>query len=123
MIPRTNYFKNEYRHVNEHRVIVGKILTTVSNKTGITIPEMECKTRKREVVQARCISMNLLLKYTDMSLKSIGYVFGNRDHSTVIHARDNHDDFYFTKDKSYVKMFEACDEALTKEEEPVINPS
>jgi chromosomal replication initiator protein len=44
------------------------------------------RTRKREVVQARQISMYLAKKFTKQSLKSIGDSFGGRDHSTVIHS-------------------------------------
>jgi chromosomal replication initiator protein len=43
-------------------------------------------TRKREVVNARQISMYLAKKYTKNSLKEIGRHFGNKDHSTVIHS-------------------------------------
>jgi len=44
------------------------------------------KTRKKEVVLARQISMYLASKLTKSSLKTIGLHFGGRDHSTVIHA-------------------------------------
>ena len=47
---------------------------------------MKDKTRKREIVVARQVSMYLAKEYTNMSLKSIGSHFGGRDHSTVIHA-------------------------------------
>ena len=44
------------------------------------------KTRKKEIVIARQVAMYFLKEYTDHSLKAIGYHFGGRDHSTVIHA-------------------------------------
>jgi len=44
------------------------------------------KTRKREIVQARQITMYLAKSYTKNSLKSIGDHFGGRDHTTVIHS-------------------------------------
>lgn len=47
---------------------------------------LKSKTRKREIVQARQISMFLAKKYTKTSLANIGKFFGGRDHSTVIHA-------------------------------------
>lgn len=47
---------------------------------------LRAKTRKKEVAQARQISMFLAKKMTDSSLKTIGLHFGGRDHSTVIHA-------------------------------------
>ncbi len=44
------------------------------------------KTRKREVVQARQITMYLAKKFTKSSLKNIGEHFGGFDHTTVIHS-------------------------------------
>src|SRR6187401_2722991 len=44
------------------------------------------KTRKREIVQARQITMYLAKALTKNSLKTIGEHFGGRDHTTVIHS-------------------------------------
>jgi chromosomal replication initiator protein len=44
------------------------------------------KTRKREIVQARQITMFLAKAFTKNSLKTIGEHFGGRDHTTVIHS-------------------------------------
>lgn len=44
------------------------------------------KTRKREIVQARQITMYLVKAFTKNSLKTIGEHFGGRDHTTVIHS-------------------------------------
>lgn len=44
------------------------------------------KTRKREIVQARQITMYLSKQFTKNSLKTIGEHFGGRDHTTVIHS-------------------------------------
>lgn len=44
------------------------------------------KTRKREIVQARQITMYLAKSFTKNSLKTIGEHFGGRDHITVIHS-------------------------------------
>lgn len=47
---------------------------------------MKGKSRKKELVFPRQVAMYFAKEYTDLSLKSIGYHFGGRDHSTVIHA-------------------------------------
>jgi chromosomal replication initiator protein len=50
-------------------------------------PEQLCSKRKTaEIVRARQIAMYLCRKYTHSSLKTIGDLFGGRDHSTVIHS-------------------------------------
>ncbi|MDR1722386.1 MAG: chromosomal replication initiator protein DnaA [Tannerella sp.] len=44
------------------------------------------KSRKREIVQARQITMYFSKKYTDSSLAHIGKVVGGKDHATVLYA-------------------------------------
>jgi len=53
-----------------------------------SIPEdlIRAKNRKKEVAQARQISMYISKNMTNSSHKTIGLHFGGRDHSTVVHA-------------------------------------
>jgi chromosomal replication initiator protein len=44
------------------------------------------KCRKKQNVFPRQVAMYMLKELTNLPLKSIGYHFGGRDHSTVIHA-------------------------------------
>jgi len=62
------------------------IQKTVAAHYNISLEDLKSKSRKRELVTARQIAMYFAKKYTNHSLKSIGYYFGGRDHSTVIHA-------------------------------------
>jgi len=62
------------------------IQKTVASHYGVSLESLKSKSRKRELVTARQAAMYLAKRYTDHSLKSIGYYFGGRDHSTVIHA-------------------------------------
>jgi chromosomal replication initiator protein len=69
------------------RVIsIDKIIDTVTDYFKIKVVDIKGKTRLREVVLPRQIAMYLAKEYTTLSLKGIGYHFGGRDHSTVIHA-------------------------------------
>jgi chromosomal replication initiator protein len=47
---------------------------------------MQGKTRKREIVQARQVSMYFSKNLTKASLASIGSFIGGKDHATVLHA-------------------------------------
>jgi chromosomal replication initiator protein len=76
-----NYVKSVSREVS-----VEYIQKTVCEFIGISTELLKENTRKREVVNARQISMYLAKKYTKNSLKEIGRHFGNKDHSTVIHS-------------------------------------
>jgi chromosomal replication initiator protein len=71
---------------NEKEISIDGILEAVNEHFGTTLEDLKSKSRKRELVYPRQVAMYLLKELTDLSLKSIGYHFGGRDHSTVIHA-------------------------------------
>jgi chromosomal replication initiator protein len=52
----------------------------------IPVDQMQGKTRKREIVQARQVSMFFSKSLTKASLASIGAHIGGKDHATVLHA-------------------------------------
>jgi chromosomal replication initiator protein len=70
----------------ETEVGIDFIQKSVAEYYGIAIEDLKAKTRKKEIVVARQVSMYFCKEFTNHSLKSIGYHFGGRDHSTVIHA-------------------------------------
>ncbi len=73
-------------HDIESEVGIDYIQKTVGEYFQISVDQLKDKTRKKEIVIARQVAMYLCKEYTNHSLKSIGYHFGGRDHSTVIHA-------------------------------------
>ncbi|MFN3403682.1 MAG: chromosomal replication initiator protein DnaA [Cytophagaceae bacterium] len=78
----------------------------VADFFGVTVDSLKAKTRKREIVIARQVAMYFAKEYTNMSLKSIGFHFGNRDHSTVIHALTSVNDLMDTDRKFNATMQE-----------------
>ncbi|MFC4871546.1 chromosomal replication initiator protein DnaA [Negadavirga shengliensis] len=70
----------------ETEVSIDFIQKTCSEYYGIKLEDLKAKTRKKEIVLARQVAMYFSKEFTNHSLKSIGYHFGGRDHSTVIHA-------------------------------------
>lgn len=73
-------------HDIESEVGIDYIQKSVGEYFQIRVEDLKDKTRKKEIVIARQVAMYLCKEYTNHSLKSIGYHFGGRDHSTVIHA-------------------------------------
>jgi len=73
-------------HDIESEVGIDYIQKSVGEYFQISVEDLKDKTRKKEIVIARQVAMYLCKEYTNHSLKSIGYHFGGRDHSTVIHA-------------------------------------
>lgn len=67
-------------------VSIESIQQVVARHFNLTPGLLIGKTRKQEIVMARQIAMFLAKRLTPNSLKVIGLHFGNRDHSTVIHA-------------------------------------
>jgi chromosomal replication initiator protein len=70
----------------EKELSVDNILDVVSLHFDVDLETLQGKCRKKENVFPRQVAMYMLKELTNLPLKSIGYHFGGRDHSTVIHA-------------------------------------
>lgn len=68
------------------RVRIEEIIKTVSRHFGVSKPDILSQRRHRSVVWPRQIGMYLSKQLTARSLPEIGRRFGNRDHTTVLHA-------------------------------------
>jgi chromosomal replication initiator protein len=62
------------------------ILEKVSERYGFTVEEITGKSRRRPLVTARQVAMYVVRELTELSYPAIGRVFGDRDHTTVMHA-------------------------------------
>ncbi|MDA3614931.1 chromosomal replication initiator protein DnaA [Polluticaenibacter yanchengensis] len=67
-------------------ITIENIQKMVCEYFDVGYEKLQQKTRKREIVQARQITMYLAKAFTKNSLKTIGEHFGGRDHTTVIHS-------------------------------------
>ncbi|MGH7751827.1 MAG: chromosomal replication initiator protein DnaA [Gemmatimonadales bacterium] len=63
-----------------------RILDTTAAMFGFSLDELCGPSRRRPLVTARQICMYVFRELTDFSYPAIGREFGNRDHTTVIHA-------------------------------------
>ena len=72
--------------VASRQVSVEGIQKTVAEYFKIKISDMHSKKRSRNVARPRQVAMALAKDLTQMSLPEIGEAFGNRDHTTVLHA-------------------------------------
>lgn len=75
------FVKNTAREVS-----IEYIQKVVCDYFDLPLEILKSKTRKREVVQARQISMYFSKKMTKSSLANIGAHCGGKDHATVLHA-------------------------------------
>ena len=87
------------------QVTVESIQQVVSTEFAVKVADLKSPKRTRSLAFARQVAMYLARKLAGASLPSIGEKFGNRDHSTVIHAvqviekrRDEDPGFHATLD-------------------------
>ncbi len=70
----------------DRRVTIEEIQRRVSEHYNIRITDMSSARRARAVARPRQVAMYLAKQLTSRSLPEIGRKFGNRDHTTVMHA-------------------------------------
>lgn len=72
--------------IDNEPLTIDDILDTVCNHFNVSSTAVASRSRKRDYVTARQVSMYLAQKYTKMPASRIGKLVGGRDHSTVIHS-------------------------------------
>ena len=72
--------------IDNKPLTIDDILEKVCNHYNVSQQNVFSKSRKRDFVMVRQISMYLAQKYTKMPASRIGQLIGGRDHSTVIHS-------------------------------------
>ena len=71
---------------HEKRVSIEEIQRKVAEHYNIRLTDMSSARRERNVARPRQVAMYLAKQLTSRSLPEIGRRFGNRDHTTVMHA-------------------------------------
>lgn len=85
----------------------------IADHFDLTLELLTGKTRKREISGPRQIAMYLVKRHTGNPLKVIGLHFGNRDHSTVIHAIQTVDR-KCNQNPDFARMVESLSEQIQK---------
>ena len=75
-------FLNLVKQKNTERVFLDR----VCQHFGVSQQQAASRSRKRDYVIVRQVSMYLAQKYTRMPASRIGQLIGGRDHSTVVHS-------------------------------------
>ena len=74
--------------VRGRQITIENIQKTVADYYKIKVAEMYSKKRSRNFSRPRQIAMSLARELTNHSFPEIGEAFGNRHHTTVMHACD-----------------------------------
>ena len=100
------------------KLSIEAIQQNVADHFNLTLDLLISKTRKQEVAGARQVAMFLAKRMTQSPLKVIGLHFGNRDHSTVVHAVQTVET-KCKRDDSFAKMVEGLAETIQQKHSAV----
>jgi chromosomal replication initiator protein len=103
----TKLVKNSRRELS-----IEYISKVVCDYFNMPVESIQAKTRKREIVQARQITMYFSKNLTKYSLATIGAQIGNKDHATVLHACKTVNNLKDT-DKNFRQYVEDIEKKLT----------
>jgi chromosomal replication initiator protein len=79
-------FIGPYMVPGTRRILISEIQARVAAHYHIPLREMVSSRRSREVARPRQVAMFLSRELTPSSFPEIGRRFGDRDHTTVMHA-------------------------------------
>lgn len=96
-----NFVKSTYNELK-----IEDIQNMVCEYYNVSYDALLTTSRKREIVQARQITMYLAKKFTKNSLKAIGDHFTGKDHTTVIHSCQTVENLMDTNDEYREKLEE-----------------
>ncbi|WP_029903865.1 chromosomal replication initiator protein DnaA [Prevotella sp. 10(H)] len=74
------------KKIEAKKITVSTIESVVCEFYNIKSELIHTASRKRQIVQARQVTMYLSKSYTEMSLAQIGSLIGKKNHATVLHA-------------------------------------
>jgi chromosomal replication initiator protein len=70
----------------DRSIRVDLIQKVIQSAYGVTLTDLQSKSRSKAIALPRQIAMYFARKMTKYSLEEIGGYFGGRDHTTVLHA-------------------------------------
>ena len=100
---------DKYVKSTAKEISIEYVQKVVCDYFNISVEQINAKTRKREIVQARQLSMFFAKKHTKLALSTIGDYCGKKDHATVLHACRTITNLYETD-----KQFKICVDEIEK---------
>jgi len=85
-LDQTQEVLHDILRAHDRRVTIHEIQKKVADHYSIKMTDMASPRRARNVARPRQVAMYLAKQLTSRSLPEIGRHFGNRDHTTVMHA-------------------------------------
>ena len=104
--------------------LIREVEQAVSQVWELPVERIKARTRKREVVEARQVSMWWRANHTGDTMARIGDMLGGYDHATVVHARKTveilkeNDKYFREKFNRVVNIMQAQRKIKIKHDEP-----
>jgi len=96
----------------EEPVNHGRIIQACADNFGVSLREITSGGRTKQLALARQVAMYLLRSTLSLSLKEIGALFGNKDHTTVMHAIKRVSDLR-TKDPAFAARLDKLQNGIS----------
>jgi chromosomal replication initiation ATPase DnaA len=82
-----------------------KLFKVIQKEFGVTQEQIASKSRKRAIVVYRQLFCYFVMEHRILSLKAVGDLIGNRDHTTVIHSVNTIKDLIDVEDPDILKPY------------------
>ena len=83
-----NEVLRSYSDDKKELVSADSIIGAVTSYFNVETKDLKGKKKNKEIVEPRQICIYLITEFLTLPLTAIGSIFGGRDHTTVMHARD-----------------------------------
>ena len=103
---------SKYKTITKKTIIFERVINTTCSFFDLKVEDVIGKRRNPNLVVARCIISNILRHKYAYTVKSIGLLLGNRDHSTIVNLSKRHSDFMFTNQWEYRLAYSQIKENL-----------
>jgi len=78
----------DYEETERTDLTADKIINTVCDFFKVSREDLVGKKKNKEIVEPRQMCVYLINEMLNIPLTAIGALFGGRDHTTIMHARD-----------------------------------
>ena len=104
----------DYSETAEDSVTADRITERVCRYYHVKKEDLVGKKKTKEIVEPRQVCFYLITDMLALPLKTIGEMFGGRDHTTIMHARDKVAEKMQTNQKTKVEVSDIKDMILKK---------
>ena len=117
-LEREIFINNSIKKDKHEQELITNLIMHACELTKVPFGKLISVSRVRDYVEVRHVLMYIIFnRYPGMTLKRIGSYFGDRDHSSVIHAVEKVTNMLEIRDKRIVTIYNLLNEDAEKKED------